>query len=192
MRSFPLSEPVMTPFRTLLAVLVILCCAGRVCASEVRIVVDTTAGTLTVLDGEEVIRVYRDISIGRYGVTSQKRQGDNKTPLGTFSIGWITSKTRYHRFLGLNYPDLETASRAFHKGIINKQQWLEIRRADKNGSKPPQFTVLGGLIGIHGIGTGAPEVHKDYNWTNGCVALTNEEIEELLEWVVVGTPVEIR
>ena len=182
----------MTPIRIALAAVVILFCAGRVCADGVRIVVDTGAGTLTVLDGEEVLRVYPDISIGRYGVTSQKRRGDNKTPLGTFKIGWITSNTRYHRFLGLNYPDLETASRAFHKGIINKQEWLDIRHAEKTGSQPPQFTVLGGLIGIHGIGTGAVDVHQDFNWTNGCVALTNEEVEELLEWAVVGTPVEIR
>ena len=48
------------------------------------------------------------------------------------------------------------------------------------------------MIGIHGIGDGDRGVHRDFNWTNGCVALTNEEIDELLRWVKIGTPVEIR
>ena len=48
------------------------------------------------------------------------------------------------------------------------------------------------MIGIHGIGNGDIEVHKEYNWTNGCVALTNEEIDELVKWINIGTPVEIR
>jgi len=178
--------------RVIICILLVLCQAGLACAGEARIVVDTGAGSLTVLDGDMVIKTYADIAIGRYGVTSQKQRGDNKTPLGSFRIGWITSNTRYHRFLGLNYPDLETASRAFHNGMISKAEWLEIRRAEKAGKRPPMTTRLGGLIGIHGIGVGDLEVHREFNWTNGCVALTNEEIDELLDWVGVGTPVEIR
>jgi murein L,D-transpeptidase YafK len=166
--------------------------AGNVVAADVHLLVDTHAGTLAVMRGDEVIRLFGDIAIGRYGVTDEKRRGDNRTPLGTFTIGWITDQSRYHRFLGLNYPDLETASRAFFKGLISKEEWLEIRRASKAGKRPPQNTALGGLIGIHGIGAGDAAVHREYNWTNGCVALTNEEIDQLLDWVTVGTRVEIR
>ena len=180
------------PLPLLLITLLLACGAGRVGASGVHLVIDTTAGSLTVLNGDTVIRVYPDISVGRYGVTSLKRQGDNKTPLGNFRIGWITGNSRYYRFLGLNYPDLETASRAFHNGLINKQEWLDIRHAIRSGDPPPQGTVLGGQIGIHGIGEGEPDIHREFNWTNGCVALTNEEIDELLGWVQIGTPVEIR
>ncbi len=170
----------------------ILLFAGEVCAAGTHIIVDTLAGTLTVVDEERVLGTFRDISIGRYGVTMDKRRGDNKTPLGRFTVGWITENTRYHRFIGLNYPDLESASRAFYLGYITKQQWLAIRHASKQGTRPPQNTPLGGLIGIHGIGEGELGVHREYNWTNGCVALTNEEIDQLLEWVEVGTVVEIR
>lgn len=69
---------------------------------------------------------------------------------------------------------------------------MAIRRAHKRGEVPPQNTGLGGLIGIHGIGAGDADMHREYNWTNGCVALTNEEIDRLVEWVDVGTLVEIR
>lgn len=175
-----------------LVVLMILLVAGNAAAADVHVLVDTTAGTLAVMRGEEVVQRFDDIAIGRYGVTDAKQRGDNMTPLGYFTIGWITSQSRYHRFLGLNYPDLETASRAFFKGLISKEEWLDIRRASRTGQRPPQNTRLGGLIGIHGIGEGDVDMHREYNWTNGCVALTNEEIDRLLEWVKVGTPVEIR
>jgi len=173
-------------------ILTVLLAAGGAVAAEVHVVVDTSAGTLAVMQGEQVVRVFEDIAIGRYGATDNRQRGDNMTPLGYFTIGWITSQSRYHRFLGLNYPDLETASRAFFKGLITKKEWLEIRSASKAGRRPPQNTRLGGMIGIHGVGEGDVEFHKDYNWTNGCVALTNAEIDQLLKWVKVGTRVEIR
>jgi murein L,D-transpeptidase YafK len=175
----------------LLAILMIFG-SGMVQGEEVRILVDTKAGSLAVLDGETVVHRFEDISIGRYGVTADKHRGDNRTPLGRFRVGWISSKTRYHRFLGLTFPDLESASRAFSNKLISKEEWLAIRYAHKHGEVPPQGTRMGGLIGIHGIGTGDAEMHRNYNWTNGCVALTNEEIDQLLEWVTVGTEVEIR
>ncbi len=172
-------------------VLMAMLVTGAASATDVHVRVDTNSGTLAVMQGETVVRIFENIAIGRYGVTDAKQRGDNMTPLGYFKIGWITTKTRYHRFLGLNYPDLETASRAFFKGLISKNEWLEIRHAAKAGRRPPQNTALGGMIGIHGLGEGDADVHKDYNWTNGCVALTNDEIDQLVEWVKVGTPVEI-
>lgn len=175
--------------RILLALLLF---TGAAHADGAYIIVDTLAGTLTVVNEREVLATFDNISIGRYGVSLDKQRGDNRTPLGRFTVGWISENTRYHRFIGLNYPDMEAASRAFYLGKISKQQWLDIRRAAKQGTRPPQDTPLGGMIGIHGIGEGEMEVHRDYNWTNGCVALTNEEIDRILEWVDVGTVVEIR
>ena len=49
-----------------------------------------------------------------------------------------------------------------------------------------------GNIGIHGVGSGDLDVHREYNWTNGCVALTNAQIDILAQWAHIGTPVEIR
>ena len=180
------------PVTLRLLLLIVLLVAGKVTAGGAQVIVDTRAGTLTVVSEAGVLATFKDISIGRYGVTMDKQHGDNRTPLGRFTIGWISENTKFHRFIGLNYPDLESASRAFYVGRISKQQWLEIRRAVKEGRRPPQNTPLGGLIGIHGIGEGDMEVHRAYNWTNGCVAITNEEIDQLLEWVDIGTVVEIR
>jgi murein L,D-transpeptidase YafK len=172
--------------------LLLLVRCGIATGGEISLRIDTSAGTLVVLDGESVVHTFADISIGRYGATASKQRGDNKTPLGRFRIGWIADKTRYHRFLGLNYPNLEIASTAFFKRLISKDEWLWIRRAEKRGEVPPQNTPLGGFIGIHGIGAGDPAMHQEFNWTNGCVALTNNEIDQLLEWVSVGTVVDIR
>ncbi len=170
----------------------LLITASPVSAGEVRVVVDTESDTLQVLRGDKVIRTYENIAIGRYGKTYFKVRGDNKTPLGKFRIGWTNKKTRYYRFLGLTYPDLPAADRALVDERIDEAQWQSIRRASEAGTVPSQNTPLGGMIGIHGIGTGDRDVHDKFNWTNGCVALTNEEIDELLQWVKIGTLVEIR
>lgn len=191
--SAQLRRGVACSIKTLLpAVLLLLTLAFPAGAAEVRVVIDTESDTLQVLKGDKVIRTYENIAIGRYGKTYFKVRGDNKTPLGKFRIGWSNKKTRYHRFLGLTYPDLPAADRALVDGRIDESQWQSIRLASEAGKVPSQKTPLGGLIGIHGIGSGDREVHQEFNWTNGCVALTNEEIDELVKWIKIGTPVEIR
>ncbi len=89
-------------------------------------------------------------------------------------------------------PAYTDASRGLSDGTISRRQWQDIRRRHKTGKVPPQNTPLGGYLGIHGIGAGDIEVHRSFNWTNGCVALTNEQMDQLLELIGVGTPVEIR
>ena len=176
----------------LAGLLVLLPAAFAVAAGDVRIFIDTDKRTLQVLEGDRVVATFNGIAIGRYGKTYFKTRGDNKTPLGNFRIGWIGKETRYHRFLGLTYPDMEAADRALVDGRIDEAQWQEIRRAVQAGKTPPQYTPLGGNIGIHGVGSGDLDVHREYNWTNGCVALTNAQIDILAQWAHIGTPVEIR
>jgi lipoprotein-anchoring transpeptidase ErfK/SrfK len=176
----------------LAGLLVLLPVAFEASAAGVRIYIDTHARTLQVLEGDRVIATFNGIAIGRFGKTYYKMRGDNKTPLGNFRIGWIGKQSRYHRFLGLTYPDMDAADRALVDGRIDEEQWQQIRRAAQAGKTPPQDTPLGGLIGIHGVGSGDLEVHREYNWTNGCIALTNAQIDLLAEWAKVGTPVEIR
>lgn len=178
--------------RLLAIVLLLLSAVAPLAADDIRIQVDTDSRVLQVLRGTRVVASFEDIAIGRYGKSYFRRKGDNKTPLGNFRVGWITTKTRYHLFLGLTYPDQEAADRALQDGRIDEAQWQAIRRATQAGRTPPQNTPLGGNIGIHGIGAGDVEVHGQYNWTNGCVALTNAQIDRLADWVRVGTPVEIR
>jgi murein L,D-transpeptidase YafK len=160
--------------------------------NDTWLLVDTDALTLTVMKGDRPQFTFFDIAIGRYGTTQDKHKGDHKTPLGRFRIAWIKDDSRFHRFLGLEYPRVENARRAYQNGEISREDWQAIRRAIEAGRVPPQDTALGGYIGIHGLGVGDIKLHRQYNWTSGCVALTNEEIDRLLKWVGLGTPVEIR
>ena len=173
--------------------LLIACFPGQVAsAGETWLRVDTSKLELQVMKGSRVAHTFEGISIGRYGASRDKVRGDNQTPLGTFKIGWISKESSFHRFMGLTYPSAEAARRGFEKGLIDEEQWRRIRYALNTGKVPSQTTALGGLIGIHGIGQGDPAMHGELNWTNGCVAITNKEIDLLSKWVHIGTRVEIR
>jgi len=154
--------------------------------------VDTSEHTLLVMQGEAVRVIFKNVAIGRYGTTWTKMTRDDKTPLGKFRVGWVNEKSRYYRFYGLNYPNLDTAKRALDDNRIDEETWLSILEAKNMGKTPPQDTPLGGHIGIHGIGRGDQEIHHQYNWTNGCIALTNEQIDQLGKWIKPGILVNIR
>ena len=154
--------------------------------------VDTTEHTLSVMQGDTIHAVFKNVAIGRYGTTWSKMTKDDKTPLGKFRIGWVNEKSRYYRFFGLNYPNIDTAKRALDENRITRETWLSILEAKSMGKPPPQDTPLGGHIGIHGIGRGDQEIHHEYNWTNGCIALTNEQIDQLSKWIRLGVLVNIR
>jgi len=156
------------------------------------ILIDTGIRTLSVMDGDRVLHVYGEISIGRNGVTRGKAVRDNKTPLGTYRISSIRIDTVFHRFFVISYPSLADAERAHASGRIDSADLAAIRRAHERGQEPPASTPLGGNIGIHGIGQGDPRIHEDYNWTDGCIALTNEQIDSLSRWIRLGTKVVIR
>jgi murein L,D-transpeptidase YafK len=136
-----------------------------------------------VRDGEDVVRIYENIAIGSNGAAHRRMLGDEQTPLGTFRISAIRKETRYHRFFALNYPALDDALRAYDSGQISKDELESIRYAHEHGLEPPSSTPLGGNIGIHGLGNGDPRVHEDFNWTDGCIALTNEQVDELAQWI---------
>jgi murein L,D-transpeptidase YafK len=98
--------------------------------------------------------------------------GDRRTPEGLFYIEDRNPNSRFHLSLRISYPD------AAHRA-----------RAEALGVSP------GGDIMIHGLPNGQGKIgaaHRAYDWTNGCVALTDEEIEELWNTVPIGTPVEIK
>lgn len=175
--------------RLLIGLLLLLAPVLTHASDEVWLQVDTEAQELRVLRGLEVLRVYRDIAIGRSGTTNDKRRLDGKTPLGEYRISLVKNNSKFHRFFGFDYPHLSHAERALQRGELSVEDYLRVRNAVRAGRVPPQNTPLGGHLGIHGIGAGEPEVHSDFNWTNGCIALTNEEVEELAQWLRVGTRV---
>jgi len=159
---------------------------------EIWVLVNTRSQSLSVLKGNKPISTFKNIAIGRDGAGYKQRVGDNKTPLGEFRIGWVNHKSRYRLFFGLNYPSPEYAERGLRSGLINPYTYRLIKQAAVTGNRPPQYTPLGGMIGIHGLGAADPEIHKRMNWTQGCIALTNQQIDTLERWVHEGTRVVIR
>ena len=148
---------------------------------------------LQVRKGSDVVRHYAT-SVGLGGQGHKQQRGDKKTPIGTYTVLEIRPSDRYHMFMHLNYPNLPDAVRAYRQGRINGVEYQKFREAHARSSVPPQNTELGGQIGIHGLGgkdDKLSEIHSLFNWTQGCVALTDQEIEQLQEHVMVGTPVTI-
>lgn len=179
--------------RCALAVLMLLMTAAVAAGEPERwLLVDTEALTLVVMDGEWPQLTLHNLAIGRYGTSETRRRGDDTTPLGRFHITRIDREAAFHRFLQLDYPDVERAGQARREGVISDTEHGAILAAHRRGVTPPQNTALGGQIGIHGIGRGDPNVHRSMNWTRGCVALTDEQIDTLLRWVQLGMRVEIR
>lgn len=166
--------------------------AGAAADAGPWILVDTKARTVAVMQGEVRLQQFDDISVGRGGVSDVHVLGDDTTPVGEFEIVRYNGDSRYYRFFGINYPTPRHAARALERGLIDQATFDRIDKAFRWGTPPPQNTPLGGHLGIHGIGDGSLEVHQSFNWTNGCIALTNEQIDALSLWIRVGTRVVVR
>ncbi len=157
----------------------------------VWILIDTDNSVLKVMNHNQVIDSMEDISLGRGGVTDLHIKGDDKTPRGEFSIIRINHDSKFHTFFEINYPTTYHAQLALDQGIIDKNTYTKIRLQQNTSGTAPRNTKLGAYLGIHGIGNGDIEVHQAFNWTNGCVALTNEQITQLSKWLKIGTKVVI-
>ncbi|MGA8261437.1 MAG: L,D-transpeptidase [Arenicellales bacterium] len=153
--------------------------------------VDTGSATVAVMRGKQVIARFKDISIGRGGVSRERDRGDESTPLGEFRIVKVKAKSDFHRFYIIDYPNEKRARLAFRDGEIDQATYRAIRTAVRAGHLPPQGTPLGGNIGIHGLGHADLRFHEAFNWTRGCIALTNEQIDRLARWIHIGTRVVI-
>jgi murein L,D-transpeptidase YafK len=126
---------------------------------------------MELLAGGKVIRVYK-VALGRGGLAAKEREGDGRTPEGRYIIDEKNAASHYHKAMHISYPNAE-----------------DRRRAEKMGVSP------GGAIMIHGLPNGMGWLgasHRVYDWTLGCVAVTDDEIDEIWNLVPVGTPVEIR
>ncbi|MGH7818665.1 MAG: L,D-transpeptidase family protein [Candidatus Binatia bacterium] len=158
----------------------------------VRIVVWKAQRQIWLMHGDRVVRRY-PVSLGRDPVGPKEGFGDMKTPVGTYFIYEKRAKTKYHRFLAINYPELADAERAFRSGVISATTWADIWYASKRREKPPWDTPLGGFVGIHGTGAAGRRARLRHvlDWTEGCIALSDRHIEELYDLVPVGTTVEI-
>lgn len=135
-----------------------------------RIVVEKKERRLLLMSDGEVLKTYK-VALGGEPVGPKERQGDNKTPEGTYHIDAKNRDSQYHLSLHLSYPNE-----------------ADKRRAQELGVAP------GGNIMIHGIKNGfswVGDFHAARDWTEGCIAVTDEEIEEIYQLTPIGTAVEI-
>jgi len=149
-----------------------------------RLVVRKEARVLELYDGSRLVKTY-SVVLGFAPEGDKEKEGDGKTPEGEFYVFTKNAKSQFHLSLGISYPAKDDAIRGLQSGVISKTEHDNIAKAIDSRKMPPQKTALGGEIYIHGGGTAS-------DWTWGCVAMNNQEIEELFEAVPVGTRVEIR
>ena len=136
-----------------------------------QVVVVKSQHTLTLLSKGTVIRTYK-VALGRGPVGPKEQQGDHKTPEGHYVLDRRNSKSRFYKSIHVSYP--------------NEQ---DQQKATKNGTSP------GGDIMIHGLPNGfgwLGAIHRARDWTDGCIAVTDAEIDEIWDLVADGTPIEIR
>lgn len=138
---------------------------------------------LLVFEDDILIRDY-PIGLGPSPVGDKEERGDGRTPEGEFFVCEKNPRSRYNKSLGLSYPGKSHAREGFLCGLLSYGEYGRIVEAHERRERPPWTTLLGGGICIHGGGA-----HED--WTEGCVALYNFDMNELFQIVAVGTPVVI-
>jgi L,D-peptidoglycan transpeptidase YkuD (ErfK/YbiS/YcfS/YnhG family) len=160
--------------------------------SRIWLLIDTKAHKIEVKKGEFTIETLDGIAIGRKGAGLKGHRGDDITPYGNYRVGWVGEKSQFRKFFGLTYPSKQDAEIALKRGIISESDYYSIAAAEQYNQIPPQNTPLGGQIGIHGLGAGDESVHHAFDWTHGCIALTNSQIDHLSQWLDTGTVVKIK
>lgn len=135
-----------------------------------QVLVQKSKRKLILMKDGHVLKTYR-VALGKSPVGHKQCEGDNRTPEGRYTIDWRTDKSRYRMALHISYPNR-----------------VDVEAARKRGCR------AGGDIMIHGLPKkwawlGA--LHRLIDWTRGCVAVTNAEIDEIYAVVRVGTPIRI-
>jgi murein L,D-transpeptidase YafK len=136
-----------------------------------QVVVVKSERTLTLLSRDKVIRTYK-VALGGTAVGAKQQQGDHKTPEGHYVVHRRNSKSRFYKSIHISYPNEHDRQRAAKRGI-----------------------AAGGDIMIHGLPNGfgwLGSAHRATDWTDGCIAVTNAEMDDIWELVPDGTPIEIR
>ena len=149
--------------------------------SDPKIIVWKSERRLDLYDGDEVVKSYR-IGLGFAPEGDKEKEGDGRTPEGEYYICQKNPNSNYHLSIGMSYPNVKDATGGIRRGTITQDEHDRIAYAIESKRQPLWNTALGGEIFIHGSGSQS-------DWTLGCIALDNEDIEELYEVIPVGTVV---
>ncbi len=126
---------------------------------------------LSVMYKGKVLTMYKSV-FGPNHLLQKQQEGDRRTPEGTFTIMDVKKHDKWDIFMLLDYPNQESYAN-FEKCKMNREI--------------PENARIGGLVGIHGIWpNGDNVIDLKHNWTDGCVALKNKDVEELARIVKPG------
>ena len=132
--------------------------------------VDKSISKMYLLDGETIVKEYQ-VAFGENPKGHKQQEGDEKTPEGTYTLDYKKEDSSFYRAMHISYPNQQDSENAKILGV------------------PP-----GGFIMVHGQRNGLgwlAFITQQFNWTNGCIALTNKEMDEFMDLVKVRTPIKI-
>lgn len=133
--------------------------------------VEKSERRMYLMAGDEIVRAYR-IALGGNPKGHKMQEGDQRTPEGDYILDFKNEESAFYRSMRISYPN------AVDKAV-----------AEQNGVSP------GGLIMVHGQRNGQrwkPSIIQRFDWTEGCIALTNAEMDEFMDLVEIGTAISIR
>jgi murein L,D-transpeptidase YafK len=136
-----------------------------------RVVVRKGARKLELYQGGTLLRTYA-IALGRVPLGPKQQEGDGRTPEGHYVLDYRNPRSSYHKALHVSYPSAADTAAARSRGVSP-----------------------GSLIMVHGVRNGlgfVGRLHRLFDWTDGCIAVTDAEIDEIWRSVADGTPIEIR
>ncbi len=131
-----------------------------------------------------------DVLIGKFPIRigeaegQKEKEGDKRTPEGNYYICSRKDETENTLFMGISYPNAEDAKSGYEDELIDRSTRNAIIEAIDDGKRPPWDTPLGGAIGIHGK-------YDDREFTQGCIAISDDNVRILWEYAQTGTTVEI-
>ena len=157
--------------------------AIKVDPETISVEIYKTKRKLVLYEDNKVIGIFK-IALGSTPIGDKEKEGDGKTPEGEYTICYFNDKTPYLYFYGLTYPNKKDAQRGLKQKMISQEEYERILYTNKMNMIPPWHTSLGGEVGIHGGGS-------LYDWTRGCIALSDADILTLKKYLTIGTPVHI-
>lgn len=162
--------------------------------SNTTILIDRKNYSLFLYEDTVLIKTWR-ANFGRNINYPKTRDNDLATPVGEYKICTIDTLSKYHKFLRLNYPNLNDDIEALRKGVITQKEFDKLSFEYYYEDCPEINPELGGNIGIQGIGE-YNAIFKNlpfvFNWTDGSIAVSNEGIDEIYSVVKKGTKVVIK
>ncbi len=178
--------PRMNTARTLSFIVAIVCSTTPLIGQDLarpRIEVFKAKRELHLFDGNQLVRNYC-VALGTNPVPPKEREGDKATPEGSYFICDKNPYSQFYLSLAISYPNAADAERGLRDGLISRDEFNSILQANANHETPPWKTRLGGELFVHGHGSQG-------DWTWGCIALDNSDMEELYRLVPIQTPITI-